>query len=263
MAGQGPYELRIDTGALRVLIERTRGPFGGPEVAGAMSNAIRKWGELVRARAVRNVTGYPVIYDGGVFRVMVRTGTLRGSIELQWPYEGPYTARIFVNGTHMNPGSVPGVIGRGRPVSEYAAAIEFGHGEIDLKKTMLGKTVPFFGARGAKARGPYAATGLTPVEHGREDYGTRWQSETLNRKLQARGKGPMTFEKKGGNPAYTGAKRGASTYFISFRKVGREGWVIPAAKPRPFMRAALEGTADAGRRMFVNDLSQALDPRKR
>ena len=263
LGGPTSYVLRVDAGALKALIARTRGPFGGPEVQGALQNAIRKWGMLVQARAVRNVTGYPVVYSGGVFRVMVRTGTLRGSIELQWPYEGPYAARVYVNGAHMNPGGHPGVYTKPVPVADYAAAIEFGHGEIDLKKTMLGKTVPFFAARSARARGPYAATGLAPVDARSTDYGSRWQSEAHNRKLQARGKGPMTFEKKGGNPAYTGAKRGASTYFIAFRKVGPEGWVIPEAKPRPFMRAALEGTAEQGRRMVVNDLSQVLDPRKR
>lgn len=260
---QGPYVLRVDAGALKALIARTRGPFGGPEVQTALAQSIRQWGALVQARAVRNVTGYPVVYSGGVFRVMVRTGTLRGSIELQWPYEGPFTARVFVNGAHMNPGGLPGIYAKPIPVAEYAAAIEFGHGEIDLKKTMRGKTVPFFAARSQAARGPYAATGLAPVDQRDQGYGSRWQSETHNRKLQARGKGPMTFEKKGGNPAYQGAKRGASTYFIAFRKVGDEGWVIPEAKPRPFMRAALEGTADQGRQMTVNALSQVLDPRKR
>ena len=255
--------LRVDAGALKALIARTRGPFGGPEVQTALANAIRQWGALVQARAVRNVTGYPVVYSGGVFRVMVRTGTLRGSIELQYPYEGPFTARVFVNGAHMNPGSTPGAPGRPVPVSEYAGAIEFGHGEIDLKKTMRGKTVPFFAARSARARGPYAATGLDPVDVHNQDYGSAWTSQTLNRKLAAKNKGPMTFEKKGGNPAYTGAKRGASTYFIAFRKVGATGWVIPEAKPRPFMAAALEGTADQGRRMTVNAMAQVLDPRKR
>lgn len=258
----GPYVLRVDTRALMVLIERTRGPFGGPPVQQALSDGIRQWGALVQARAVRNVTGYPVVYQGGVFRVMVRTGTLRGAIELQWPYESPYQARVFVNGAVTNPGDTPGG-GRSRPtpVWKYASAIEFGHDEIDLKKFMRGKVVPFFASRGAKSRGPFAARGLEPVDARDTDYGSRWQSEALNRKLAAKGKGPMTFEKKGGNAAYQGAKRGASTYFISFRRVGDTGWVIPRALPRPFMRAALEGTADQGRRLVVGKVAAALDPR--
>jgi hypothetical protein len=193
---------------------------------------------------------------------MVRTGTLRGAIELQWPYEGPFMARVFVNGTHMNPGDGPGGgPSRPTPVSKYAAAIEFGHDAIDHKRTMKGKVVPFFASRGAKSRGPFAARGLTPVDEQSTDYGSHWTSEQHNAKLAAKNKGPMTFEKKGGNAAYAGAKKGASTYFISFRRVGDTGWVIPAAKPRPFMRAALEGTKDQGRRMLVGKVAAALDPR--
>lgn len=256
----GSYYLRVDASRLRVLVERTRGPFGGPEVRDALAQGIRQWGVLVQARAVRNVTGFPVVYDGQVFRVMVRTGTLRGAIELQWPYNGPYQARVFVNGTVMNPGTQPGQ-GQNRPrsVAAYALAIEEGHKEIDLKKTMLGKTVPFFGVRAAKSTGPYAGTGLKPVAEGSQSYGSAWRSETLDRKLAAKGKGPMVFTKMGGNAAYQGAKRGASTYFISFRKVGKEGWIIPAAKPRPFMRAALEGTADQGRLMVIRKVREALE----
>lgn len=264
MIQPGHYRVEVRTDALRVLIARTRGPFGGPGVQAALTQGVRQWGAMVQARAVRNVTGYPVVYDGQVFRIMVRTGTLRGSIELQHPYHGPFQARVFVNGTAMNPGENPGGAGgapRPRPVSAYAMAIEVGHGPIDLKKTMMGKVVPFFAARSSKARGPYAATGLEPVDERSQSYGSRWVSEQLNRKLAAKNKGPMVFEKMGGNAAYTGAKRGASTYFISFRRVGKTGWVIPAAKPRPFMRAAVEGTKDAGRRQLVAKVAQALDPR--
>ena len=160
-----------------------------------------------------------------------------------------------------------------RDLSELAGpAIEFGHDEIDLKQFMKGKTVPFFGAKAQKARGPYAATGLRPdslrnaIEFGDAtytDYGSFWRSQELDRKLQAKGKGPMVFEKKGGNAAYTGAKRGASTYFISFRKVGNTGWVIPEARPRPFLRAALEGTKDQGRRVIANAAKEAFNPNRR
>jgi hypothetical protein len=53
----------------------------------ALGQAIRKWGVLVQTRAVYNVTGHPVSYEGGFFVVRVRTGALRGAIELQWPYQ--------------------------------------------------------------------------------------------------------------------------------------------------------------------------------
>lgn len=259
------YRLKIDTTALKVLLARTSGPFGGPEVARAAGDGVRKWGAMVQASAVYNVTGHPVIYDGKVFRVMVRTGTLRNSIELQWPYRTRFQARVFVNGTLMNPGATSGAqqVGRPTPVSAYAAAIEQGHDQIDLKRTMQGKIVPFFGSVQAKARGPFAADGLKPMDSTQVDYGSKWQSATLNSKLTAKGKGPMIFTKKGGNPAYQGAKRSASTYFISFRRVGKKGWIIPAAAPRPFMRSALERSVEPGRRMLVGAVAAALDPRNR
>lgn len=259
------YQVSIDTRQLRVLLERTSGPFQdtGP-VAEAMQEALRKWAALVQWRAVRNVSGYPVVYEGGAFVVRVRTGTLKGSIEMQYPYEHALQARVFVNGAITNPGDQPGRgAARLTPVSKYAFRIEFGGPPIDLKKTMQGKVVPFFASRTEKARGPFSARGLTPVDAAQQGFGSRWRSEHLDRKLQAQGKSPMTFEKKGGNAAYEGAKRSASTYFISFRTVGKTGWVIPEAKPRPFMRAALMSTRDEGRRMAVRTIVDALDITKR
>jgi hypothetical protein len=259
--GVTSYRLTVKADVLKVLIARTTGPFGSPDVARAAGEGIRKWGALVQASAVYNVTGHPVIYDGRVFRVMVRTGTLRNSIELQWPYQTRFQARVFVNGTLMNPGGP----GRPRPtsVAAYANAIEDGHDAIDLKKTMQGKIVPFFGSVQERARGPFAAEGLKPLDTSRTDYGSKWQSATLDRKLAAKNKAGMQFTKKGGNPAYQGAKRGASTYFISFRRVGKTGWIIPEAAPRPFMRAALERSKEPGRRMLVATVSAALDPTRR
>lgn len=260
LGSRGYYRAEVHTKALMVLIERTRGPFGGPPVRHALGEGIRTWGGLIQARAVRNVSGYPVVYDGQVFRVMVRTGALKGAIELQYPYQGPFTARVFVNGAAMNPGTdQPGMVRRPVPVSDYAMAVESGHGEIDLKKTMKGKTVPFFASRGAKSQGPFAARGLVPIDERSTGFGSRWTSETHNAKLAAAGKGPMVFEKKGGKAAFVHGGGGA--YFISFRRVGDKGWVIPKAKPRPFMGAALQGTLEQGRLQMVKKVATALDPR--
>lgn len=253
-----PYYLKIDTHALKVLLARTSGPFGGPDIQQALGQSVRKWGVLLQTRAVYNVTGHPVVYEGGYFVIRVRTGALRSAIEMQWPYESAFQARVFVNGTVMNPGeAMPGALARPRPVSEYAGAIEFGHDEIDLKKTMRGKTVPFFGTK-SKANGPYAATELKPTNVLDTDYGSKWRSASHDAKLATKGHGPMTFTKMGGHPAYTGSRRGASTYFIAFRKVGATGWVIPKAAPRPFLRAALESSAEKGRLMVVRDVKAAL-----
>lgn len=255
----GGYRLVIDKRQLQVLIERTSGPFQktGP-IAAAMGDVVRQWGVLVQQRAVRNVSGYPVIYSGGAFRVMVRTGTLKGAIEMQYPFINGLQARVFVNGSVTSTGEAQGGKARVTSVSAYAFRIEFGGDEIDLKKTMLGKTVPFFGVRSAASTGPYAARGLKPVDRDSTGYGSSWRSAELDAKLLAKGKSFMTFEKKGGQAAYKGQTKGASTYFISFRKVGKTGWIIPAAKPRPFMLAAVEGTGDQARRLGVKTMTQAI-----
>lgn len=250
-----PYRLEVDASKLRVLIARTHfSP--DPASARVLGEGIRKAAMVVQARAVFNVTGYPVSYDGGVFRVQVRTGTLRGSIELEWPYGSLFTARVYVNGTYMTPPSGPGGARRPTPVSEYAGSIEWGHDQIDLKLTMKGKTVPFFGAKAEKARGPYAAKGLKPIGGaGDTGYGSKWRSAALDSKLLAKGKSRMEFEKKGG------AGRGSS-YFIAFRKVGNVGWIIPEAKPRPFMKAAVENTRPKVRRIIADAGLAMLDPNR-
>lgn len=256
MIADAAYHVTIDRRQLTALVARTMGPFSdsGP-IADAMGQVVRKWALMVQTRAVHNVSGYPVIYQGGAFRVQVRTGTLKGSIEMQWPYQHRLQARVFVNGTMTNPGERGG---RPTPVSAYAFRIEFGGDEIDLKKTMQGKVVPFFGARSSNARGPYAARGLKPLQEGQTAYGSLWKSDALNAKLAAKGKGPMAFEKRGGKQAYKDPHGSGSTYFISFRRVGKTGWIIPAAKPRPFMRAAIEGTGEAARRMGVREITRVL-----
>lgn len=249
MAQSVSYQLRVDRGRLLALIDVTGFKPTG-RAARTLGEGIRRAGLIVQTRAVRNVSGYPVVFEGGVFRVQVRTGALKGSIELDWPYEGTvFRARVYVNGTATRIESQPGSgYTRSTTVAEYAAAIEAGHKEIDLKKYMQGKRVPFFGSVAAKARGPYAARGLKPIMAGVKGYGSGWASESLNAKLAAKGKGAMVFTKMGGKAAFSG--RGTS-YFISFRTVGKTGWIIPEAAPRPFMRAAAMGTRDQVRRVIV------------
>jgi hypothetical protein len=243
------YQLKVDASRLQVLIDRTHWPIHNPHVVNILGQAVRKHGVMVQARAVRNVGGWPVTYNGRVFIVRPRTGTLKSSIELQWPYGSTFTARVYVNGAYTTPApGAGGFIGKPQPVSEYASAIEDGHKPIDLKLTMLGKTIPFFAARSANARGPYAATGLSPVDPTEKGYGSRWESQKLNARLAAKGKGPMIFTKQGGKAGYQGS---SSSYYISFRRVGRKGWIVPEAKPRPFMRAAAEGTREQARLMYV------------
>jgi hypothetical protein len=207
------------------------------------------------------VSGYPVVYEGGVFRVQVKTGALKGAIELEWPYGSRvHLPRLRQRRAHVDLPSA-GLHVEAPPVSDYAGAIEEGHDEIDLKKTMMGKTVPFFGSTAKTARGPYAADGLKPVQPGVKGFGAQFQSDKLNAKLAAQGKSPMLFEKRGGKASFDAARGGAGTYFIAFRKVGKTGWIIPRAAPRPFMRAALEGTKDKGRLLIVRAGVEMLDPK--
>jgi hypothetical protein len=229
----GLYSVQVHDSSLRVMLNTAKLNLNPAQVL-RMGEAVRDLSANVQARAVRNVSGYPVQYEGGVFRVKSQTGALKGAIEQQWPYQSPLQARVFVNGAMSGAAiQIAGALVKPRPVSDYAGAIESGHGEIDLKKTMMGKTVPFFAARSQNATGPYAGRGLRPE-------GSGWVDDALNHKLSSKGaKGPMSFKRH----KIKGGTRGAGSYYVTFRKVGKTGWIIPAAKPRPFMRAAGTGQA--------------------
>lgn len=251
-----PYVLSLRAGKLQAVID-TLGLDFNQLAAQGLGEAVRNAAEVVRTRAVWNVGGNVVVYEGGVFRVMVRTGALKGAMEVQWPYGNALVARVFVNGTHTSTGEVrPAGYSRSRPVSDYAGSIEWGHEEIDLKKTMMGKTVPFFASRGSNSRGPYTARGLDPLDSEDTGIGSRWKNDVLNAKLQARGKNPMYFRKSGAVEAY--AKGGGSSFFIAFRKVGKEGWIIPRAEPRPFMKAAVLNTQTQVRRLYQREAAQVI-----
>jgi hypothetical protein len=248
-------EAKYERGQLRVLMERATLKKVG-RTNRILGEGVRDGAERIRTRAVRNVSGYPVSYAGGAFRVQVKTGALKGSIETEWPYGDMLTARVLVNGSHTSTSNVGGYHGKPVPVSRYAAAIEYGHREIDLKKTMQGKTVPFFGARAQNAQGPYAATGLKKTDYltmgsdGILDQKSSYRSQTLDQKLRALGKGPMHFQRK-----KTGS---GGAYFIAFRKVGKTGWIIPAAKPRPFMAAAAQASTGDVQRIIGGKVRAVL-----
>lgn len=259
-------EARYEHGQLTTLMRRATLRQIGAKGERALGEGIRDGAEKVRQRAVRNVSGYPVNYTGGAFRVQVKTGALKGAIESEWPYGDHLTARVFVNGSHTSTSSTGGYMGKPTPVSKYAASIEHGHREIDLKKTMMGKTVPFFGARSSSARGPFAATGLREVKHftltptpgglgfGGSDQvmnvGSAWHSDRLDKKLHDRGKRSMAFARK--------RTSSGGSYFIAFRKVGKKGWIIPEAKPRPFMAAAASASRDDVRRLIGGKVRSIL-----
>lgn len=241
-----PYVIDYNAGKLQAFVSRLRMEGDTPARLGDL---VRQVGLLAQARAVYNVSGYPVTYEGGTFRVRVQTGALKGSINLQYPYADLFSARVYVNGAMTaTTGLGGGQFSKPRPVSEYAGAIEWGHKQIDLKRTMQGKIVPFFGARAQKARGPYAAVGLMKVEDG--PHQGQYASIAHAERLAATGKRPMYFTRM--------PVKGAGAYFISFRRVGKTGWVIPKAAPRPFMRSAGEAIVDQGRRLITNGVATIL-----
>lgn len=245
------YRLNVDARKLKVLMDVAKLPSSGANVM--FGPLVRDAAELVRTRVVYNLSGHPVMFEGTGFRVRVVTGALRGSIETQWPYAGSaLQARVFVNGTHTAAEGKFGGIVRARPVSDYASAVEYGHGPIDLKRTMRGKIVPFFAAR-SKATGgsPYATRPVIPVMEGHAGMGDFFHNPDFDKKLARRGKQPMYFEKKGRKTAPEG--KGGGAYYIAFRRVGSKGWIIPAKEPRPFMRAAFAQTQTQVRRQMVRE----------
>jgi hypothetical protein len=214
-----------------------------------LGGLVRQVGLMAQAQAVYNVSGYPVNYSGGFFRVNVRTGALKASISLQYPSKNQLTARVYVTGSMSIASSIPG-LSKPRPVSDYAGAVEWGHKQVDLKRTMQGKIVPFFGSV-SKANGPYAATGLLPVDID-HDFGDPFASPEHIAKLAAKGKPPMYFIRT------KASSRGNSSYYISFRRVGKTGWIIPRAKPRPFMRASGEQLRDKGKAVLTNGIAKIM-----
>ena len=251
-------EARYERGSLQVLMKRaTLTQLGGGNRV--LGEGVRDGAEKIRQRAVRNVSGYPVTYTGGAFVVRVKTGALKGAMETEWPFTSQWTARVFVNGTHTSTSNTGGYPGKPVPVSRYAGAIERGHKEIDLKKTMLGKTVPFFGARALNPSGPYSATGLRKTEYLTEGSdgvlkrASSYRSESLEQKLRSQGKSPMNFDRK--------RTASGGSYFIAFRKVGKKGWIIPEAKPRPFMDAAAQASTQDVRRIIGGKVRVVLAER--
>lgn len=256
---RGLYRIEVNDKQLAVVLDTAKLQLK-PAQLELMGLAIRDVAERARTRVVRNVSGYPVFYDGTAFRVQVRTGALKGAIEMEWPYQSPLQARVYVNGAQTGQPMQQGDrVVKPRPVGDYAAAIEYGHGPIDLKQFMMGKTVPFFASRSANSTGPFSARGLTPVDGSGERL---WENKELNNRLAAKGKKPMHFQQRKAR-AYTSQSKGAGSYYIAFRRVGKHGWIIPAAKPRPFMRAGTTGraTQEDARRFTAEHLVKLLTPR--
>jgi hypothetical protein len=155
------YRLTLDMNQLLVLVARTRFPLSNPAAVRHMGQAVRSTARWCRPAPSTTCPATRSSTRAACSACRSRPGALKGAIELEWPYGSLFTCRVYVNGAHTSTGrSAPGFPSKPRPVSDYAGAIEEGHDEIDLKKTMLGKTVPFFGstAKTRAARTPPAAS---------------------------------------------------------------------------------------------------------
>lgn len=173
----------------------------------AVRKAVAKNTREARRQATINVSNTSVTYEGKTFIIKRQTAKLARSIQVV---------------------SITPLSGTVAAMAEYAGAIEEGHKEIDLKPSLMGKTVPL----PVDPNGPISAFGkkLTPVV--------------------AKAGGIARIEKM----SSTG-KTSRWTY-IAFRRVGpnSHGWIIKAAPGRPFMAAAGEQV----RPQFVEDVSQAV-----
>jgi hypothetical protein len=224
-----------------------------------MGQSIRKWGALVQARAVRNVTGYPVVYEGGVFRVKVAPARCAARSSCSGPTGPCCGPRVRQRHLHRDDDGPAATRAPNRSPTT-PAAIELGHKAIDLKQFMMGKIVPFFGARSQSARGPYAATGLEPLDPAQKATG-RVAERAAQPRLQAKSKGPMTFTKKGGNAAYTGAKKGASTTSSRFAASATPAGSSPRPSRGRSCAPRWRAPLDQGRRCWSRTSRPIFDPR--
>ena len=155
-----------------------------------LRNTVQKYARLGQAQAVQNVSGNVVTYSGGTFVINRQTGKLARSIQIYPDPSGSLLGAVIVAGAN------------------YAAAVENGTtGPVDLKPSLMGKTIPIMVRGGKKARDKAIASGdATAVE----------RHASTGRKME--------------------------TAAIIFRKVGpkSKGWIIPQQPARPFMLAMAE-----------------------
>ena len=68
------YRIQVEDRQLRVLLDSAKLDLS-PGQLNVVGQALKTAAENVRERAVHNVSGYPVMYDGRSFRINTRTGT--------------------------------------------------------------------------------------------------------------------------------------------------------------------------------------------
>ena len=174
----------------------------------AMRKCVERASIEIQAQAVRNVSGITVEYSGGTFIINRQTGKLVRSIQILPDFGGGVLSSLVVAGAN------------------YAAAVEFGTQERDLKELLMGKVIPF------QVKG------------------------TAKEKKEAVADGTATAVNK---YASTGKKNRVE--YIAFRKIGpnSKGWIIPAQPARPFMQAAAEVVLPKFRDAVAETLAQFIN----
>lgn len=178
-----------------------------------IEGVIRKFTNMAQREAVANVSNNGFVYDGRSIFIRRRTGKLARSIQVV---------------------SVTPLSGALEASAEYAEPIEEGHGPVDMKPYLMGKTVmiPIAGRTQGMPDSGGRISFFTDAENGR-------QSVKVTR-----------ISKK----ATTGRKAGVQN--VIFRRIGpnTKGFIIPRQPPKPFMSAAGQKVEEP----FRNEIEDVL-----
>jgi hypothetical protein len=171
----------------------------------AVRDVVKRFSRIAQTEATQNVSNRQVSFEGNTFVIKRQTGNLARSIQVV--EVTPLSATIIATGG-------------GERGEDYAAAVEEGHREFDLKPYLVGKTIPLV----VKAGTPGAVMTSRTATTGRSMGGQF-----------------VIFRRVSAN---------SNAYFQATDR----SWIIPAAKPRPFMGAA--GAAVAG--PFADAIAEAI-----
>lgn len=175
----------------------------GGELIRALQATINQYGRLMQREAVANASGRVVEFHGQHFSINRITGNLVRNIHL---VPGPLSASVVAD-------------------ADYAAAVEAGHPAIDLKKFMAGKIVPL----------PIGSGVAASAQTFMQALGSKAYLST-----DSKGKVISTVNGLRVQNQYASTGKLVGQRAVLFRRVPVDGsgWIIPAAKPRPFLAAA-------------------------
>jgi hypothetical protein len=221
--------VNVDISGVDALVKRMTTSL---DAINAVRNVLKKHGRIMQARAVHNVSGNYVFFEGKTWVINRQTGKLARGIQVA--DAGPLGTAV-------------------RSSAEYSSDVELGtRGPVDLKKTKLaGKIVPLPVSNKAaqKARNFYQALGAK-----------------LSTKYDSHGRPILTAGGYRTQAKYATTGKFMGNASVVFRRVpgpGGKGWIIPKREGRPFLREALEYTKpllqDAIEQAFAKYLEGGYD----